>query len=334
MRRSLLKFVLLVLSLAIPGMAAGQDTGIAGSVKDASGAVLPGVTVDASSPALIERLRSVVTDERGEYKIVDLRPGTYTVTFALPGFTTLKREGIALQTGFTATVSVELRVGSVEETITVSGAAPVVDTQSVAARKVVTKDVIDALPAGKNWNGIGQLTIGVVSNQVDVGGSSGEQQNQVSIHGGSYTDNIRTLVGMMLSNFACAYSCTGLSANDSSTQELSYDVGAISAEVAGGGIRINIVPRDGGNQFSGSAFGSIATKGLQSSNLTADLQARGITSVDSINKLWDSSAGVGGPLKLDKLWFFTSAKYWGTQLYRSNDYYDKDPFGPFYVPDL
>src|SRR5262249_27666739 len=153
-------------------------------------------------PALIEKVRSVVTDERGEYKIVDLRPGTYTVTFSLPGFTTLKRDGIALQTGFTASVSVELRVGSVEETFTVSGAAPVVDTQNVAAKRVVTKDVIDALPTGKNWNGIGQLTVGVVSNQVDVGGSSGEQQNQVSIHGGSYTDNIRTLDGMMLSNFA------------------------------------------------------------------------------------------------------------------------------------
>lgn len=334
MRRLLVKGVLLIAWLAIPGIVAAQDTAIAGSVKDPSGAVLPGVTVEAASPALIEKVRSVVTDERGEYKIVDLRPGTYTVTFALPGFTTLKRDGIALQTGFTASVSVELRVGSVEETITVSGAAPVVDTQSVAAKRVVTKDVIDALPTGKNWNGIGQLTVGVVSNQVDVGGSSGEQQNQVSIHGGSYTDNIRTLDGMMLSNFACGYSCTGLSANDSSTQELSYDVGAISAEVAGGGIRINIVPRDGGNHFSGSAFGSIATKNLQSNNLTSDLMAKGITSVDSINKLWDSSFGIGGPLKTDKLWFFTSAKYWGTQLFRSNDYYDKDPYGPIYVPDL
>jgi hypothetical protein len=326
--------VLIVAALGVPALSAAQDTAIAGTIRDTSGAVLPGVTVEASSPALIEKVRSVVTDDRGEYKIVDLRPGSYTVTFALPGVTTMRREGIALQTGFTATVNVELRVGSVEETITVSGAAPVVDTQSVAARKVITKDVIDALPAAKNWNGIGQLTVGVVSNQVDVGGSSGEQQNQVSIHGGSYTDNIRTLDGMMLSNFACAYSCTGLSANDSSTQELSYDVGAISAEVAGGGIRINIVPRDGGNQFSGSAFGALATKNLQSSNLTSGLQAKGITSVDSINKLWDSSFGIGGPLKVDKLWFFTSAKYWGTQLYRSNDYYDKDPFGPFYVPDL
>jgi hypothetical protein len=226
MRRSVLRFVLAAVVAACPSLAYAQDSSIAGTVRDTSGAILPGVTVEASSPALIEKVRSVVSDDHGEYKIIDQRPGTYTVTFALPGFATVKREGVILTTGFAANINADLRVGSVEETITVSGAAPIVDTQSVIARKVVTKDVIDALPTGKNWNGIGQLTVGVVSNQVDVGGSSGEQQNQVSIHGGSYTDNIRTLDGMMLSNFACAYSCTGLSANDSSTQELSFDVGA------------------------------------------------------------------------------------------------------------
>ena len=223
---------LATVALLIPTLAFAQDSGIAGTVRDTSGAVLPGVTVEASSPALIERVRSVVTDERGEFKIVDLRPGTYTVTFALTGFATIRREGITLTTGFTANINGDLKVGSVEETITVSGAAPIVDTQSVIARKVVTKDVMDALPTGKNWNGIGQLTVGVVSNQVDVGGSSGEQQNQVSIHGGSYTDNIRTLDGMMLSNFACAYSCTGLSANDSSTQELSFDMLHVSGSTS------------------------------------------------------------------------------------------------------
>ena len=98
MRRVYLKIVLLAVWMALPGVAAAQDTAIAGSVKDTSGAVLPGVTVEASSPALIEKLRSVVTDERGEYKIVDLRPGSYTVTFALPGFASIKREGITLTT--------------------------------------------------------------------------------------------------------------------------------------------------------------------------------------------------------------------------------------------
>ena len=129
-------------------------------IRDGSGGVLPGVTVEASSPALIEKTRTVVSDARGEYRIVDLRPGAYIVTFTLPGFSTVRREGIELTNGFTASVDADLRVGALEETITVSGQAPVVDTSSVAARRTITKDTIDALPTGKNWNGIGQLTVG------------------------------------------------------------------------------------------------------------------------------------------------------------------------------
>src|SRR5881397_2268259 len=104
-------------ALLLPAFAAAQAAGsIAGVVKDASGAVMPGVTVEASSPALIERVRSVVTDSEGQYKIIDLRPGTYTVTFTLAGFSTAKREGIELSAGFTATVNGELKVGALEET--------------------------------------------------------------------------------------------------------------------------------------------------------------------------------------------------------------------------
>ena len=320
--------------LVASGSAFAQDTAITGTVKDASGAVLPGVTVEAASPALIEKVRSVVTDERGEYRVVDLRPGAYTVTFTLPGFSVVRRDGIVLNNGFTASVSVELRVGALEETITVSGQAPIVDTSSAAARKTITKDTIDALPTGKNWNGIGQITVGIVSNQVDVGGSSGEQQNQVSIHGGSYYDNVRTLDGMILSNFACNYSCTGLSSNDSSTQELNYDIGALSAEVAGGGVRINIVGKDGGNRFTGNAFGSYATHSWQADNLDDNLRSLGITSVDALNKLYDSSAGFGGPVRQDRLWFWASQKYWGTELLRANSYWSKDPASFIYTPDL
>src|SRR3954471_7059824 len=114
----------------LPSVTHAQGS-IAGIVKDASGAVLPGVTAEASSPALIEKTRAVVTDSTGQYKIVDLRPGTYTVTFTLPGFATFKRDGLELTTGFTAQVNAEMKVGAVAETITVSGEAPVVDIQNV-----------------------------------------------------------------------------------------------------------------------------------------------------------------------------------------------------------
>ncbi len=333
MRRFLVAGLALLVSL-VPLVAAAQDTAITGTVRDASGGVLPGVTVEAASPALIEKVRTVITDDRGEYRVVDLRAGAYTVTFTLPGFSTVKRDGIELTGGFTASVNVELRVGSLEETITVSGQAPVVDTSTVAARKTITKDAIDALPTGKNWNGIGQITVGIVSNQVDVGGSSGEQQNQVSIHGGSYTDNVRTMDGMILSNFACNYSCTGLSSNDSSTQELTYDIGALSAEVAGGGVRINIVGKDGGNRYMGNGFGSYASGNWQASTLDDELRSRGITSTDGLNKLFDTSVGFGGPIQQDKLWFWASQKYWGTELKRANSYWAIDPFANIYQPDL
>src|SRR5437867_12148660 len=144
--------LLSIVLVALPTVAWAQTTegaSIAGVVKDTSGAVMPGVTVEAASPALIERIRSVVTDERGLYRIVDLRPGTYTVTFSLPGFSTFKREGVELTSGFTATVNGDMKVGSLEETVTVTGASPVVDVQRVTQAKVLSREIIDTIPTGR-----------------------------------------------------------------------------------------------------------------------------------------------------------------------------------------
>src|SRR5262249_20377247 len=134
--RSTVFFVLIATTLFAAAAAAQSTntTGISGSVKDTSGAVLPGATVEAASSALIEKTRTVVTDAEGLYKLVDLRPGTYTVTFTLPGFATVKREGIELTAGFTANINAELKVGAVEETITVTGATPVVDVQNAGTK--------------------------------------------------------------------------------------------------------------------------------------------------------------------------------------------------------
>src|SRR5712672_2265428 len=140
----------LALLFVLPGNAAAQDNGsIAGVARDTTGAVLPGVTVEASSPALIEKVRVVVTDDQGNYKIVDLRPGTYSVTFTLPGFSTFKREGIELSTGFTAAINAEMKVGGLEESVTVTGASPVVDVQNVRTQNVLSRNVIDSLPNNK-----------------------------------------------------------------------------------------------------------------------------------------------------------------------------------------
>src|SRR5213592_336823 len=154
---------LLVLSCVLLSSAASaqQASGIAGVVRDTSGGVLPGVTVEAASPALIEKVRSVVTDGEGRYNIVDLRPGTYSVTFTLPSFSTFKREGIDLPSGFTATVNGEMKIGALEETVTVTGAAPLVDTQNVRKQTLVSSDLLNLLPSSvKNLNNLVSLTPG------------------------------------------------------------------------------------------------------------------------------------------------------------------------------
>ena len=148
--RALKGILFAIACLVLVPAAAYAQASIAGVVRDTSGAVLPGVTVEAASPALIEKVRSVVTDGTGQYKVVDLRPGTYSVAFTLPGFNALKREGIELAGSFTATVNADLRVGAVEETVTVTGDAPIVDIQSVTQQRVLGKDILDSIPAGRN----------------------------------------------------------------------------------------------------------------------------------------------------------------------------------------
>src|SRR5579864_5487422 len=147
---TIVRFILVAGLLLIPHGAWAQTAGsIAGVVRDTTGAVLPGVTVEAASPALIEKVRTVVTDGAGEYKILELPPGTYSVSFTLTGFNTFKRDGIELTSGFTATVNADMKVGALAETITVAGATPVVDIENVRTQNVLTRQILDALPTNK-----------------------------------------------------------------------------------------------------------------------------------------------------------------------------------------
>src|SRR6476646_4286168 len=175
--------VLLFLPAALWAQAATGN--IAGTVRDTSGALLPGVTVEAASPALIEKVRTVVSDGEGQFKIIDLRPGTYTVTFSLPGFANVVRDGIALTANFTATINAELRVGSVSETVTVSGQSPVVDVQNVATRNQISRETLDTVPTNKTLEAFAALTPGIkmAASAQDVGGSKGETYVQLTIHG-------------------------------------------------------------------------------------------------------------------------------------------------------
>jgi len=188
---------------AVPvGAWAQSSTGtIAGVVRDASGAVLPGVTVDAASPSLIEKVRTVVSDGQGQYKIVDLRPGTYAVTFTLPGFRSVRREAIELTTGFTASVNADLVVGGLEETITVSGASPVVDIQNSRTQSVFSDQVLDAVPIARTEQGLTVLTLRMSSSRADVGGAKSEINIALTIHGSPGTDAQATIDGMHFNLF-------------------------------------------------------------------------------------------------------------------------------------
>ena len=295
-------------------VSAQGEASITGVVKDASGAVLPGVSVEAASPALIEKARSVVTDGTGQYKIVDLRPGSYTVIFTLTGFSTVKREGIALSGSFTATVNADLKVGAVEETITVSGETPIVDIQSTTRQQVLDHAVIDAIPSGRLVQNLGVLLPGVsvsggltlngVGTQ-DVGGSSGNAVSQLASHGGRGLDQRTTMNGLSLM-LSAGVNNTPYVPNMGSTQEVTIDSSGVSAEAAEGGVRVNVIPKEGGNSFKGLLFASFANESMQSSNFTDALKARGFTTPNALRKVADVNPAFGGPIAKDKLWFYVS----------------------------
>jgi hypothetical protein len=234
-------------------------------VKDATGAVLPGVTVEAASPALIEKVRTVVTDGQGQHKIVELRPGPYTVTFSLPGFSTIKREGIELTTGFTAVTDAMLRAGSVEETVIVSGASPVVDTQNVRTQNVLSHNVLDALPTAKALPGLAALTLGTSGGVQDVGGNRGELPTAMAIHGSRTNDQKIKYDGMAMNSFHTSGGGPNrlFLLNQVSIEEMVLETGGISAESETGGIQINAVPREGGNRFKVYFAGSYTDHSLQ-----------------------------------------------------------------------
>ena len=318
--------------------AAQSATGgtIAGAVKDTTGAVLPGVTVEASSPALIEKVRTVVTDGQGQYKIVELRPGQYTVTFTLPGFASVKREGIELTTGFTAGADAVMRVGSLEETVTVSGASPIVDVQNVRTQKVFSQEVLDTLPTAKGLPGLAALTLGAVGNLRDVGGNQGEAPTAFAVHGGRSFDQKIKFDGMPMNSF---YAAGGGAArnfllNQVSIAEMVIETGGISAESETGGVQTNAVPRDGGNAFKVYGLANYTNGDLQSKNVTPELQAAGVTTPPSVKKIYDSGIGVGGPVKRDRLWFYGANRWWGAQQVIPGAYWNATHRTLFYTPDL
>jgi hypothetical protein len=332
------QFLWIALLASIPTSAYAQAT-IAGIVRDTSGAVLPGVTVEAASPALIEKVRSAVTDDSGQFQIVNLVPGTYSVTFTLPGFNAVTRAGVELSGTFAAKIDAELRVGSVEETITVTGESPIVDVRNTTRQSTMDREIIDEIPTSRTAYDMAVLIPGVsrgLTSQ-DVGGTSTAVIGSVSVHGSRGGDQVVMRNGIETVGQSGSGFSTPVNINPVGTQEVNVDTASAGAEHTTGGVRLNVIPREGGNRFNSSIFASYMNPSWQGDNLTQELRDRGVSSGNKLEALHDINPGFGGPLKQDRLWFFVSARYSKSATYASGMYYDKNANNPnvwVFEPDL
>jgi hypothetical protein len=327
MRYGIRAAVMLLIALALCGNASAQVLGtIAGSVKDASGAVLPGVTVEVSSPALIEKVRTTTTDGSGLYRIVNLPPGAYTVTFTLTGFNTTRRESVNVSPNFTASIDGEMRVGNLQETVTVTGESPVVDVQSAAATRSITAEVFKEIPSSGSWVQMASLVPAIRATVQDVGGVAGDATGaSVSAHGGRAQDGVSMIDGLRIGNMYLSSNVTNMSLSPLLADQVDIQLSGQMAETGTNGVIMNMVPRAGGNRFSGSALANVSHPNLQSSNVTARLQARQLQGASTtLKKLYDLNAGVGGPIKRDKLWFYGTSRYYTNEFYVASTFYPLD----------
>jgi hypothetical protein len=310
----------LMMLVAVPGAHAQIGSGISGAARDASGGVLPGVTVTAASPVLIEGSRSTVTDANGQFQIIDLRPGEYVVTFTLPGFRTVRREGIRLTAAFTATITAELAVGQIEESITVTGESPLVDVRSTVSQSVMNRETLDTIPTGRDPFAVGQLIPGVTTNTPDVGGTQIMQQPTLQVHGSSNNDNVFMVDNVQIQHIGFGGNQTGFYFNDGLMEEISYQTSSLPAEAPVGGVQINMIPRDGGNQFRGTLFATAGNARFQSNNLDADLVALGFTAQNRVQSVYDVNVTYGGPMLRNRLWFFSTYRRWSANNYLGNTF--------------
>ena len=334
------RVVLLVLgALALPSAAYAQVLGsVAGAVKDTSGAVLPGVTVEASSPALIEKVRSVASDRLGQYRIVNLPPGTYAITFTLTGFSTVVRDGIEVSLNFTANVNADMRIGTVQETITVTGETPVVDLQSTAQTITANARAFKELPTGGSWVNMAQIIPAVNSaffGTRDVGGLQGDQTGtQISAHGGLPGDGVSMIDGMRIGNMYLASNLTNMSLSPLLYDEVNISFSGQTGESGSNGVIMNAIPKSGGNAFHGSFLANGSWPALQGDNATQRLKDRGAPDSNTLKKLYDINGAVGGPIKRDRLWFYYTSRYFTNEYYLAGLYFPVDPSAFRRVEDL
>jgi hypothetical protein len=334
MRRLIeLATALAICVLFVPAVAHAQAS-ITGVVRDTSGAVLPGATVEAASPALIEKVRAAVTDGSGQYRIENLRPGTYEVSFTLTGFRSVKREGIELTGTFVASVNADLQVGSVSESITVTGETPVVDVQSAKRQEVLANDVVAEIPTGRSYNALMVLIPGVAVTSADIAtGPCGACT--FGLHG--QTGEGRVFVDGIPQGASLAGTTSGLITDPGNSAEVNITTTGGLGESETSGPVMNFVPKTGGNATRGMIFAGGSTSGMQGSNTTQALINAGLVVPSALISAHDVSGSLGGPLLQDKLWYFGVIRDQAAARSVTNMYYNLNAGNPnawTYSPDL
>jgi len=325
-RRALIAYSTILSFLLVPSaFAQGTLTGV---VRDTSGAAMPGVAVEAASPVLIEKVRTAATDATGHYRIVDLRGGTYSVTFSLKGFATVNRDGVQLSGEAIVIVNAEMRVGKMGEAITVRGETPIVDVQSTTRQQVVTAEVINTLPSGRDYESLGVMIPGVYTSAPDDGGTLGDTMAQLTIHG-SLPGDQRVMQNGVNTMSIQVSGDRGINVpNPATASEVTIDTSGLSAEQSQGGIRINYISKDGGNRFHGTTYYSFTNRALQGNNLTPDLSARGLPTPNSNKINYDFNTGLGGPIKRDRVWFYFAGRITRADNYAAGSFVNVNGFDP------
>ena len=333
--RVLVRVGLVIACVALGQTAAFAQGTIAGVVRDASGAVLPGVTVEAASPALIEKVRSAVTDGTGRYRIEDLRPGDYTVTFTLAGFATVRREMLQVSGSAVIAVDADMRVGGVQETITVTGETPVVDTQSTRREVTLDNETLRSLPSVRSYSYLLTTVPGLQTNINNV--NTGPVFAIFPIHGGRGVESRLTVDGLNISNPPGGNQPPNFTADVGNAQEVTMLTSGGLGEMETAGLTMNIVPKQGGNNFSGLAFVSGYSKGMLADNYDDDLRSQGVTQPTPVHRVYDMNIAAGGPIVRDKLWYYVSVRQQGSRQNILNVFHNKNAGNPnsfLYEADL
>jgi hypothetical protein len=325
--------VLSTLAIVLPAVVSAQTT-IAGTIRDSSGGVLPGVTVEAASPVLIEKVRTAISDGSGQYRITELLPGTYTVTISLPGFATVKREGVQVAGAGVITINADMKVGDLQETITVTGETPIVDVQSTRRQQVISDETLNALPATRGYNALIFLVPSVTggSNQIDLMPA----MRIFYSHGGRGNEGRTYVDGLSTGSAFNGGGASGYIIDTANSQEMQLTLSGGLGESEVGGTLVNFIPKTGGNNFSGQGFFSTAGEWSQGNNIDERLRSIGLSQPAALYKNWDVQASLGGPFLRDKLWFFANYRDFGSHDDILGMYANKnagDPNAWTYEPD-